>query len=1153
MGILKKLIGLPFKILGMLLLTLALSLFIKSIIGYAVAPPGANGVLMLNSEPAPSGVEVTLIPQGGGTNISGYTDSRGRFSIGNVVESQNYSVEVSASLISEYTGFPETFDIVSANPYVAIVGNSGYTFSNLSFTSGGNSINATVLDSDNVPVESSLVTATTSGDSQIDTDDGSEAFNVQPGSIIDQETTDSNGNAVLNVFPGDTYTICATAVAGGEYCNQNVSSDMDTTISFPALYTASGTVTFNNLPAPSNTEIVLTSSDGLYSANTYVNNSGDFTIGGLAIDNYYIQIINNSSNTVSLPQSFNMTSTSPYINIDNSNVSVPIVDFTSSALNISVINLNGEPIVDTSVTASDTTQGMVPTSDGTQTFITQPGSTSSQGLTDNSGAVTLSVLQGETYSACATNNDISQTFCTPDVNSGSSGIINYSSDYSVSGSLSLGSQPSGISLELYQVGAAYPQGQGGVTDNTGSYSIDDVTNGSYLLGINYSPYWPYGQPTFNYGPSLVSNTPYISVDGSNTTLNTSINTETLTVNFVDGYGNPVYTGVNLDITQTSNNPIYTSDGLESFSGSEQGYEYSNPGSDSLTLDVFPNQTYTICQLGRTHPYSCLSGVSSDSGEVEYDVDGEPTITYSLSSSPNPSGLYNTPITVTFNCYASVIESCTAPVTLTTAGDNQVVTGTVTDYNGQSASTSVSLNVEQDPLTLGTPTWTTNPVIVGNSTSLSIAATDSLSSVLDGNYYIDYYEPGITRGTEMEWNGSEFTANMSFLEPGTYQIYIIAEDAAGNWSAVTTTSIVVDPPLVAPTITSPMIDHIDARVPINFTVTTTGTPIPSLSETGTLPPGITFVDNGDGTATISGQASTTNTGWYFVTITATSSAGTATQNFVMTVDNLVMAPTIISGNSYTATYGTPFSFTVDTTGDPIPNITKLVGSGSFPGGVSLTDNNDGTATISGTPSGSANGVYTFTLKAKNNQGTATQVFTLTVNRAPTLANISTQTATVGTAFSQTVTANYGYPIPSFTVSGLPSGLSLTDNGNGTATISGTPAVGDGGTYTVTINATNSFGTATETYILKVNEAPTITSVNNATATVGSAFSFQVTSTGYPAPNYSYTGTLPSGVTFHNGTGILSGTPRTGTAGTYTITVTASNNVGSSSQSLTLVVN
>ncbi len=38
---------------------------------------------------------------------------------------------------------------------------------------------------------------------------------------------------------------------------------------------------------------------------------------------------------------------------------------------------------------------------------------------------------------------------------------------------------------------------------------------------------------------------------------------------------------------------------------------------------------------------------------------------------------------------------------------------------------------------------------------------------------------------------------------------------------------------------------------SFTVTTSGFPNPTITEIGTLPSGITFVDNGDGTATLSG--------------------------------------------------------------------------------------------------------------------------------------------------------------------------------------------------------------------------------------------------------------------------------------------------------------
>jgi hypothetical protein len=86
---------------------------------------------------------------------------------------------------------------------------------------------------------------------------------------------------------------------------------------------------------------------------------------------------------------------------------------------------------------------------------------------------------------------------------------------------------------------------------------------------------------------------------------------------------------------------------------------------------------------------------------------------------------------------------------------------------------------------------------------------------------------------------------------------------------------------------------------------------------------------------------------------------------------------------------------------------------------------------------------------------------------------------------------------------------------------------------------------------------ITSANNTTFTVGAAGSFTVTTTGSPSPSLTETGALPSPVTFKNngnGTATLSGTPAGGTAGSYPITITASNGVGTAAtQAFTLTVN
>jgi hypothetical protein len=160
--------------------------------------------------------------------------------------------------------------------------------------------------------------------------------------------------------------------------------------------------------------------------------------------------------------------------------------------------------------------------------------------------------------------------------------------------------------------------------------------------------------------------------------------------------------------------------------------------------------------------------------------------------------------------------------------------------------------------------------------------------------------------------------------------------------------------------------------------------------------------------------------------------------------------------------------------------------------------------------------------------------------------------VGSTFGFTVRTS-GSPLPALTETGnLPAGLSFTSNGNGTASFSGTPNAGTGGLYTITIAATNSGGTTTQTFKLTVAQTPTITNASSASATHGTTFSFKFTTAGYPVPTITHTGTV-SGLSWSNtgsGTFTLSGTPRT--AGTYTLTVTATNSAGKTTQTFKLTV-
>jgi hypothetical protein len=256
---------------------------------------------------------------------------------------------------------------------------------------------------------------------------------------------------------------------------------------------------------------------------------------------------------------------------------------------------------------------------------------------------------------------------------------------------------------------------------------------------------------------------------------------------------------------------------------------------------------------------------------------------------------------------------------------------------------------------------------------------------------------------------------------------------------------------APAITSANSTTFIVGQPGSFTVTTTGSPTPSITRGGAaLPAGVNFVDNGDGTGTLSGTPAAGTAGTYAITFTANNGVPpNAVQNFTLTV---AQTPAITSANATTFTVGAAGSFTVTTTGFPAPSITR--GGVALPSGVNFIDNGNGTGTLSGTPAAGTGGTYAITFTATNVAGSSpTQNFTLTVNDAPVITSANATTFTVGQPGSFTVTTT-GFPTPSIAQGGaLPAGVNYIDNGNGTGTLSGTPAANAGGVYPLTFTASN----------------------------------------------------------------------------------------------------
>jgi hypothetical protein len=263
-----------------------------------------------------------------------------------------------------------------------------------------------------------------------------------------------------------------------------------------------------------------------------------------------------------------------------------------------------------------------------------------------------------------------------------------------------------------------------------------------------------------------------------------------------------------------------------------------------------------------------------------------------------------------------------------------------------------------------------------------------------------------------------------------------------------------------------------------------------------------------------------------------------------------APTI-SGTPGMFRVGSAGSFSFTTSGSPAPTVS--VTSGTLPAGLSLSPS----GVLSGTPTPQSGGTYSITVTASNGLvPNSTDSFNLVVSSTgcttPVITSASSATGTAGMPFSLPLTActTLALPaVPKYTLTAgvLPKGVKLKNG-----FISGTLSTKSGGSYPITVTVTAGVATGTQNLTLTIDQAPAIKKPKVPKFMVGTAGSYQFIGSGYPVPNWTETGALPSGVTLSS-TGLLSGTPDAATGGLYPITVYNSTGVGTpASVSITLTV-
>lgn len=212
---------------------------------------------------------------------------------------------------------------------------------------------------------------------------------------------------------------------------------------------------------------------------------------------------------------------------------------------------------------------------------------------------------------------------------------------------------------------------------------------------------------------------------------------------------------------------------------------------------------------------------------------------------------------------------------------------------------------------------------------------------------------------------------------------------------------------------------------------------------------------------------------------------------------------------------------------------------------ITQPAHGTASVSGTaitytPTAGYSGSDSLSYRAFNDGGYGQALVSITVT-APTLA-IAPQTlsqAQVGSSYSETLSATLGTAPYTFTATGLPDGLTLSEDG----TLSGTPTVS--GDFTVSVTATDSLGALgqVDLTLTVLPDEPVAQDVSASVAEGSSNNAITLSLDGGAADSVGVASAPSHGTATASGTTILY-TPTSGYIGTDSFTYTATNAAGTS---------
>jgi hypothetical protein len=298
-----------------------------------------------------------------------------------------------------------------------------------------------------------------------------------------------------------------------------------------------------------------------------------------------------------------------------------------------------------------------------------------------------------------------------------------------------------------------------------------------------------------------------------------------------------------------------------------------------------------------------------------------------------------------------------------------------------------------------------PAITSGSSATLVLNTAGLVTVTANGYPIpSLAEAGaLPNGLHFQDNGNGTgTLSGTPTAGGVFNITFTASNGIGS-PAVKSFTLAVNQ---APSITSGNSTIFDVHLLNSFTITTIGTPAPSITETGAFPTGVSFVDNHNGTGTLSGTPSAAGT--FHLTFSAANGLGApATQSFTLSV--IVQANQTISFPSIpNQTFGAGPLVLNATASSGLPVSYAVTSGPATIGGNMLTITGVGSVTVHANQAGNVYYAAATTVSRTFYVAQAHQTITYTTNAPAVEPNAS--------SFTVAATASSGLPV-SFTSSGV----------------------------------------------------------------------------------------------------------------------------------------